>query len=219
MQPNRGPERNKYFEEAPKSTFANYAQIGGQEFETMHQVQGAPRNVHERLHQQALYKQKAQRKKQDLDKQQEQREKMGHTAPANFYPRTTVNRGDTDLPPGYSAGDRLYKQGIKAREQKLKQIQEQKKEQEQKEKKELTFKPSISKHSKSIILRSGENKNPEVHLLKRGQAMKEKLEKKRVELEQEERQKHTFKPQINEISDRINEERSKIMREQQGVLS
>ena len=105
---------------------------------------------------------------------------MGHTAPVNFYPRTTVNRGDTDVPPGYTAGDRLYKQGIKAREQKLKQIQEQKKEQEKKEKKDLTFKPSISKLSKSIILRSGENKNPEVHLLKRGQAMKERLEKKRV---------------------------------------
>ena len=34
--------------------------------------------------------------------------------------------------------------------------------------------------------------------------MKDRLEKKRVELEHEERSKLTFKPQINEISDRIN---------------
>lgn len=49
--------------------------------------------------------------------------------------------------------------------------------------------------------------------------MKDRLEKKRVELEQEERQKHTFHPQINQISDRINEERSKLMRDKQGMLS
>lgn len=105
-------------------------------------------------------------------------------------------------------GDRLYKKGMKKKEEHERECKELKMEKEIKEKQDYTFRPIINKTSKNSI-QDLDRTRPENRLIQIGQAIQEKREQQRTVNLIESKLKCTFHPEINKKSERMAFERSK----------
>eukprot|EP01016_Furgasonia_blochmanni_P003579 TRINITY_DN11408_c0_g1_i10.p1 TRINITY_DN11408_c0_g1~~TRINITY_DN11408_c0_g1_i10.p1 ORF type:complete len:745 (+),score=192.61 TRINITY_DN11408_c0_g1_i10:195-2429(+) len=104
-------------------------------------------------------------------------------------------------------GHRLYQRGIRMKEETLRMLQEKRNEEIMEEEKEYTFKPVINNISKQI--RNSGFESTEEYLIKVGEQMKERREKAKNMKMMMEVEGCSFKPQLNHISERINEEKAK----------
>lgn len=150
-------------------------------------------SVYDRLHNHAKLKnQKA------LKQQQSQQQS----------PRKSVNNTQTNINE-INYGSLLYHKGLKRKEEISKQINDQRKEKIEVQEKECTFKPQINPISNEIMNNKPRAELTEDALIKLGKSTKEKLERARSIKKIQEIEECTFKPTINNISERIVVEKEK----------
>ena len=94
-------------------------------------------------------------------------------AAENQPPKTNLKKE------GFNYGDRLYKKGIKTREEREKEANRIKKERELEEQRKYTFKPEIDSNSKLIAKDISKDK-PEDRLITLAHATREKKEQQKT---------------------------------------
>lgn len=179
--------------------------------------------IHDRLHTEALNKQKA------LRRQNEKLNGASYEASSimnNSFsgPRSTQKRGRTLMEKSHTArnrtpnnyGEKLYHNGLKKMEEKKRKQQKDKLEKEMMEFDSLTFRPQINPVSRHFG--RSKHKNLEDHLIEKGKKTNDMIEKKRSEILFEEQHRHSFKPKINKHSSKIIMERSRQFLEESGAM-
>lgn len=154
--------------------------------------------VHERLHIQAMNKQKAQRGhnsqqtiESNLVELQMNLEKFGSEVIDNKIMRPVSSNRSV-----FNYGDRLYQKGMKRKEEHEREAKEAKKEREIRERQEYSFRPTINKTSISQF-QDKSNAKPEYRLMQKGQETVEKVEHQRTANLIENKLRCTFHPEIN----------------------
>lgn len=171
-------------------------------------------SVHERLHQQALSKQKIEKRDaQNNSFSIEQRFDVSDLNPTSTQTTKRLKRRKNKsmgVPTRSSLnyGMRLYQKGIKKLEEVERKHKEAMQNREEQETKDLTFHPKIN--PVSYYFGCDGTEKPEDYLLKQGTLAKDKLEQRRAEMLYQTQQSCSFKPRINYNSRKIAEQRNQF---------
>lgn len=169
-------------------------------------------SVHDRLHQQALSKQKIEKREaQNNSFSIENRFDISELNPEEKRKRYKRRKGKSMNAPSRASlnyGIRLYQKGIKQIEEIERKYKEALAAKEENELKDLTFQPKINPVSFYFGTKGSER--PEEHLIKHGQMIKDKIDQKRAEIMYYNQKAWSFRPKINANSKNIAEQRSKF---------
>ena len=141
-------------------------------------------SVHDRLHQQALSKQKIEKREaQNSSFSIENRFDISDLNPEEKKKRYKRRKGKSMNAPSRTSlnyGIRLYQKGIKQIEEIERKYKEALAVKEENELKDHTFQPKIN--PVSFYYGSKGSERPEEHLIKHGQMIKDKIDQKRAEI-------------------------------------
>ena len=169
--------------------------------------------VHERLHQQAIQKQKV--AKREKEKSQNNTFFLPNSLDLPKRKKTQKRKVSKSFSNAKNHGTYLYDKGLQSLEMKANRHREAILREQQEEDSDLTFKPQINPISRYFGRK--DNERLEDRLANCGMITKEKLEKKRSEMLFYDQNKFDFHPQVNKESERIMDEKSRyFIQEEDG---
>jgi hypothetical protein len=173
-------------------------------------------SVHERLHQQAVSKQKIEKRDaQNNSFSIEKRFDISELHPTDSKKKNKRKKGKSMHAP-YRAvlnyGTRLYQKGVQKLEEVERKHQEAMFMKEQNETRDVTFHPKIN--PVSYYFGSKGSEKPEDHLIKQGLLTKDKLDQKRSETLYAAQQACSFHPKINDNSRKIAYQRDQFFQDE-----
>jgi hypothetical protein len=168
-------------------------------------------SVHSRLHQQAMSRQKIEKRQNNNSFSTEKRFNVSDLHPTESKPKHKRKKGKSLHAPYCTTlnyGMRLYQKGLQKMEEIERKHQEAIAKRELEELKDHTFHPKILPVSNNNKSRADER--PEDILLRKGMLAQDKIEQKRAEMLYEVQQANSFQPNINDNSRKIAGQRSQF---------
>eukprot|EP00831_Metopus_contortus_P067466 TRINITY_DN6020_c0_g1_i1.p1 TRINITY_DN6020_c0_g1~~TRINITY_DN6020_c0_g1_i1.p1 ORF type:complete len:433 (-),score=102.28 TRINITY_DN6020_c0_g1_i1:546-1844(-) len=172
-------------------------------------VRSRPMTVFERLHKEALLKQR----KENESKNQKVMEALMEVRNEDLTrsPHTEISDLRTPGKAALNYGSRLYQKGVKMKEEIERKCCEAKKDQEIRQMKYHTFKPMINLTSKLITETAhSQPGRPEDRLLRSGNLINEKKQQQRTVFLIEDKLRCPFHPELNKVSEDLAMERYNI---------